>query len=154
MDIIVDPYSPTPLYQQVHDQIVRGIAMGSLVRGDALVSVRRLGAAFGVNPATIAKGYDLLRGEGLVETNAKSGTFIARDRTSGLPPPGFEEPWRERLAVLLAEARAQGLPPEGIRAAVDDVLMSLENAPDAVTASRADADGPEERPEESGDRRE
>lgn len=125
MDIVLDPLSPVPLYQQLRNQIVVGIARGSLRRGDPLVSVRRLGAAFGVNPATIAKGYDLLRSEGLVATNAKSGTFVARDTASGPPAPGVEHEWRERLALLVTEARAQGIDPETIRAATDDVLRTL-----------------------------
>lgn len=126
MDISLDPYSEMPLYQQLRDQIVAGIATGGLRRGDALSSVRRLGAAFGVNPATIAKGYDLLRSEGLVATNAKSGTFVARDRASGPPPPTYASDWHPRLRTLLAEARAHGLPADEIRRNVDEVLSEFE----------------------------
>lgn len=134
MDITLDPYSEVPLYQQLRDQIVGGIAHGRLRRGDPLPSVRRLAVAFGVNPATISKGYDLLRSEGLVATNAKSGTFIARDGTSGPPAPGFEERWRTRLELLLAEACAQGLDPAAIRSATDDYLEALPVAPAEPTA--------------------
>lgn len=126
MDLSLDPYSEVPLYQQLRDQIVLGIAAGGLRRGDALASVRRLAGAFGVNPATIAKGYDLLRSEGLVATNAKSGTFIARDRSSGPPATTYASAWQPRLRTVLAEARAQGMTAPEIRDAVDAVLAQFD----------------------------
>lgn len=126
MDIQLDPLSPTPIYQQIRDEVVRGIACGALVRGDALASVRSLASAFAINPATVSKAYDLLRAEGLVATNAKSGTFVARDRAGGPPAEPFVDDWRARALTLLAEARAQGMSPDEIAAACAHVARGFD----------------------------
>ena len=121
----MDPLSPVPIYQQIRDRIVEAIGRGELRRGDALVSVRQLAGAFAINPATVAKAYDLLRTEGLVATNAKSGTFVAADRDTGVPSEAFRTDFAARLATLLAEGRAQGMSAEALRLACDQAVDHL-----------------------------
>lgn len=125
MDISVDPLSSVPLYQQIRDRIVEGIGTGELRRGDALASVRQLAGSFGINPATVAKAYDQLRSEGLVGTNAKSGTFVASDRDSGEPTDAFAADFADRLFTLLAEGRARGLSDAALRRACGDAADRL-----------------------------
>ncbi|GAA2183943.1 GntR family transcriptional regulator [Brooklawnia cerclae] len=126
MEIELDPLSPVPLYQQVRDRIVELIAMGQLARGTGLASVRSLAGAFRINPATVAKGYDLLRTEGLVVSNAKSGTFIARGRDSEPAQAYFVTEWRQRLITLLAEGRAKGLTEADLISICREVTARLE----------------------------
>ncbi|GMA21065.1 GntR family transcriptional regulator [Arsenicicoccus piscis] len=126
MDIEVDPLSPVPIYQQIRDRIVEGIGAGHLHRGDALTSVRALASAFAINPATVAKAYELLRSEGLVATNAKSGTFVARDRTGEPPSPQFVEDWTGRAYTLLAEGRARGLSTSSILEVVEQLSARVD----------------------------
>ena len=125
MQIDIDPRSEVPLYQQLHDRIVEAVADGSLPAGTPLASVRQLASAFGINLATVAKGYDLLRREGLVRTNRRSGSVVARDAASGPPAAGFADAWRPRLRTLVAEAAAQGMDGAAITAAVADELHRL-----------------------------
>lgn len=125
MEIELDPLSPVPMYQQLRDRVVEQIGAGRLRRGATLAPVRALASAFGINPATVSKGYELLRSEGLVVTNAKSGTFVARDPDGGPPPSDFLPGWQARLLTLVAEARAQGVGPDDIRAHVDALLLDL-----------------------------
>lgn len=126
MDIQLDPMSAVPLYQQLRDRVVEALAEGRLSRGETLLPVRTLAVAFGVNPATMAKGYDLLRSEGLVASSPKVGTFVARDAADAPTDPVFPETWTPRLRTLLAEARAQGLTPAEIRRHCDDVLAAFD----------------------------
>jgi hypothetical protein len=63
---------------------------------------------------TVNKSYDILRQEGLVRINRKSGAVIRRDAGSGPPDAGWVQDWTGRLATLLAEAAAQGMAPEEI----------------------------------------
>jgi DNA-binding transcriptional regulator YhcF (GntR family) len=116
MDITVDPLSEVPIYLQIRDRVVESIAAGELTRGQGLASVRSVSAEFGINPATVAKAYELLRSEGLVATNIRSGSMIARDPASGPPRDEVIGPWRARLQTLLAEARAQGMTAEAVLA--------------------------------------
>ena len=116
MDVTVDPLSEVPIYQQIRDRVVEAIAAGDLTRGQGLASVRSVSAEFGINPATVAKAYELLRADGLVVTNIRAGSTIARDPRSGPPPEEFMQPWRQRLRMVLAQAHAQGLTREAILA--------------------------------------
>lgn len=124
MLIDIDPDSESPLYQQLRDQVVQAIADGSLRPGDALTSVRQLAGQFGINAATVGKGYDLLRQEGLVRTSRRSGSVVARGPADPTTP-GFAEGWGERLRVLLAEAVAHGMPGAEIRRTTETVLAGF-----------------------------
>lgn len=123
MQIDIDPASEVPIYQQLRDRVVERVATGDLRPGDPLASVRQLAVAFGINVATVAKGYDLLRSEGLIRTNRKSGSVVARG--PGMPPTtseSFVDDWGARLRTLLAEASAQGVPDADIQQCVAMVL--------------------------------
>lgn len=121
MLIDIDPDSESPLYQQLRDQVVQAIAEGALQPGEALASVRQLAGQFGINSATVGKGYDLLRQEGLVRTSRRSGSVVARGTVEPMTP-GFAEAWTARLRTLLAEAVARGMPEQRIRNATDSLL--------------------------------
>lgn len=124
MLIDIDPDSESPLYQQLRDQVVVAIADGSLSPGDPLASVRQLAGQFGINSATVGKGYDLLRQEGLVRTSRRSGSVVARGPADE-QTPGFATGWTERLRTLLAEAVAHGMPERSIREAADALLQQF-----------------------------
>lgn len=125
MEILLDPDSDTPLYQQLRDRMVEAIAAGRLKPGDQLESVRRLAGAYGINVATVGKGYELLRQEGLILTNDKSGSIVARGPLSGPGTASFTDSWTPRLTTLLAEAVAQGLSRPDISSRVSAVLDAL-----------------------------
>ena len=75
--------SEIPIYQQIRDQIVTAIATGELTAETPLPSTRQLGADLAINFHTVNKAYDLLRREGFIRVNRKSGAVIRRDRASG-----------------------------------------------------------------------
>lgn len=136
MQIEIDPVSEVPLYQQLRDRVVEGIAAGRLRPGDRLAPVRQLAGQFGINIATVGKGYDLLRGEGLVRTNRTAGSVIARgpradDRRGAQWDDASRTSWKARLTTVLAEAVAQG--------EADDVV--LETAGGILAGFAAERDG-------------
>jgi GntR family transcriptional regulator len=137
MQIEIDPLSEVPLYQQLRDRIVEGIASGSLAEGDVLASVRQLAAQFGINPATVAKGYDLLRAEGLVRTHRKAGSVVARGPESARWTESAESDWTSRLTTLLAEAVAQGMPEERVLVLTTAALERFRDARRAAPRSNA-----------------
>ena len=125
MLIEVDPLSDVPLYQQLRDRVVEAIAQGELQPGEQLASVRQLATQFGINIATVGKGYELLRQEGLVRTHRRSGSVVARGPATGPAPTGFRETWGGRLRTLLAEAVAQGMTPRAIQEDVAGTLAAF-----------------------------
>jgi GntR family transcriptional regulator len=77
MLIEINPASPTPIYEQLRNQIVLGIAAGKLEAGEALPSVRNLGADLGVNFHTVNKAYTMLCDEGYIIMNRRQGAVVA-----------------------------------------------------------------------------
>jgi DNA-binding transcriptional regulator YhcF (GntR family) len=123
----IEPDSVVPIYQQIRDRIVEAIAHGEQPAGSALPSTRQLAVDLGINFHTVNKAYDILRREGLVRLNRKSGAVIARDASAGPAGDLFVAEWRERLHTLLAEAAAQGMDADLIIEAGRAVLAQFPN---------------------------
>lgn len=121
MFIQIDQASETPIYQQLRNQIVAGIAAGQLAPGDSLPSVRSLASDLGINLHTVNKAYALLRDEGYILMRGRAGATVA-------PPPGgdaAEKRLADGLLLLVAEFKAAG----GERAAFEEaVRASLDGA--------------------------
>ncbi|NLW16986.1 MAG: GntR family transcriptional regulator [Firmicutes bacterium] len=103
----LDHRSPIPIYVQLQNQIKQAIAGGVFVPGDQLPSVRELAGRLAVNPNTIARAYQELEREGLIETLRGRGTFVAE--VEALTPLARRLRVSERLDGLLREARRLGM---------------------------------------------
>lgn len=64
MFLQIEPHSDVPIYTQLTQQIIEGIASGQLKSGESLPSVRALAADLGVNMHTVNKSYHELGEEG------------------------------------------------------------------------------------------
>ncbi len=73
----VDQRSSVPIYQQLVNSVKEAVAKGVLAAGDKLPSVRELAALITINPNTIAKAYQEMEREGIIETLRGRGTFVA-----------------------------------------------------------------------------
>lgn len=93
----------TPIYQQIRNEIVRGIAAGSLVPGQQLPTIRALAETLGVNVMTVNKAYALLKQEGYLKADRRSGTVVA----GGTGP--LTDTVRSALELAAAQARASGV---------------------------------------------
>ncbi|SDP11010.1 DNA-binding transcriptional regulator YhcF, GntR family [Arthrobacter sp. ok909] len=121
MILNVDLASEVPIYQQLRDRIVEAIAGGVLTVGSSLPATRTLAADFGINFHTVNKAYDLLRQQGVIRLNRKSGAVV----TSTAADPPFSAEWTARARTLLAEAVARGLPPDEVLEICRSVLDSF-----------------------------
>ena len=99
-----------PIYQQIRNEVVRGIADGRLRPGTQMPSIRALAETLGVNMMTVSKAYTLLRQEGYLLADRRAGTVVA-GRTGALP-----DATRAALALAASEARAAGAPLEEVLA--------------------------------------
>ena len=107
MVITVDKLSDAPLYLQLRDSVIAGIAAGELRPGDALPSVRSLAEDLGINLHTVNKAYATLRDEGYVIMLGRRGAYVAdapADPTAGMG----ETDLTEALAKLAIEFKASG----------------------------------------------
>ncbi|QFG68690.1 GntR family transcriptional regulator [Ornithinimicrobium pratense] len=95
MLIEADPKLPTPVYEQVVEQVVEGIRTGQLVPGDKLPSVRQLASDLGLAANTVAKAYRQLEEEGHVETRGRGGTLVRDELAPALPSRTAAEEFAE-----------------------------------------------------------
>jgi len=73
----INTHSQKPIYEQLRDQIVLGIATKQLVHGEAMPSVRNLAADLGINFHTVNKAYSMLRYEGYLIMDRRKGAVVA-----------------------------------------------------------------------------
>jgi GntR family transcriptional regulator len=109
--IELDLQSETPIYAQLVDQIVEGIASGALQPGEPLPSVRGLAEDLGINLHTVNKSYNLLKQEGFLQVHRKKGVIVQPDGMPGVTE-AFEEKLRQQLRSLAAEAAVRGMTEE------------------------------------------
>src|SRR5881398_1454037 len=76
----LDPHSGVPVYRQIIDQVIGGIAAGSLTGGDQLPTVRQLAVDLSINPNTVIRAYRELEIRGVLETQQGTGTFISHKK--------------------------------------------------------------------------
>lgn len=77
MDYFLNRHSDVPIGRQIRGMIQYAISFGDLTVGAALPSVRGLARQLGVAPMTVSQVYSSLREDGLIETRAGAGTFVA-----------------------------------------------------------------------------
>jgi GntR family transcriptional regulator len=114
----LDAASGVPLYQQIVDQVKRSVAAGTLQTGDRLPTVRELASDLVVNPNTVARAYQVLEQEHVVETRRGLGTFVGETGTR------LERRERRRLvAAALDRALVESL---HLNLSLDEVREILE----------------------------
>ena len=94
----LDPHSGVPIYRQIIDQVVGGMAAGALSGGDQLPTVRQLAVDLAINPNTVIRAYRELELRGVLESEQGTGTFISHQK---MPRDGAER--QRRLSQLVGE---------------------------------------------------
>jgi GntR family transcriptional regulator len=104
----LDPHSGVPAYRQIIDQVLGGIAAGTLRPGDQLPTVRQLAVDLTINPNTVVRAYRELEIREVLATQQGTGTFLTDKKP---PADGMEH--RRRIAQLcgelLSRAGAEGI---------------------------------------------
>ncbi len=126
MLIRIDFESETPIYTQLRDQIVIGIAEGSLEKDEALPSVRRMAADIGIHAHTVNKSYATLRDEGYVVLDRRSGCRVRPEAQRDTQD--FRTALTQKLLPLAAEAACHGLNGEEFGQLCKEVFFGLEGS--------------------------
>ncbi|MBT4160627.1 MAG: GntR family transcriptional regulator, partial [Gammaproteobacteria bacterium] len=77
MKITISTSSPTPVFQQIIEQIHFAISADELTIGEKLPSIRGIAADLGIAPNTVAKAYRQLEFRGLIQAHDRSGYTVA-----------------------------------------------------------------------------
>jgi GntR family transcriptional regulator len=76
----LDLHSGVPVYRQIIDQIMGGMAAGVLSGGDQLPTVRQVAVDLAINPNTVGRAYRELEIRGVLETQQGTGTFVSHQK--------------------------------------------------------------------------
>lgn len=76
----IAPGSDVPIFRQIMQAIQRAVAVGRLQVGEQLPAVRTLAESLLINPNTVARSYQELIREGLLESRSGRGVFVAEKR--------------------------------------------------------------------------
>jgi len=116
MILAVDPDRALPVYEQIREQVVRMVAAGTLEPGVRLPTIRQLALDLGLAKGTVAKAYELLESDSVIETRGRKGSFVlemqratAHEQRTGL---------KEAADVLVVVARQLGADEDATVAAV------------------------------------
>lgn len=102
--------SSIPLYMQLRNQVVIGIAEGKLLPGDRLPTIRALAEESGINMMTVSKAYQLLKQEGYINTDRRSGAVIvSKNKEVSIPRETIEA-----LRLRISELRLAGMSREDV----------------------------------------
>jgi GntR family transcriptional regulator len=104
----LDQRSGVPVYRQIIDQVLGGIAAGKLRAGDQLPTVRQLAVDLAINPNTVVRAYRELEIREVLATQQGTGTFL----TAKKPPVDELERLRrigQLCGELLSRAGAEGI---------------------------------------------
>jgi DNA-binding transcriptional regulator YhcF (GntR family) len=107
----------TPLFVQIAVQLADDIVDGVLAEGARVPSTNEMAAFYRINPATAAKGINLLVDDVVLEKRRGIGMFVAA---------GAQERLRERRRKQFAEQFLDPMLAEARRIGIDsDTLVSL-----------------------------
>ncbi len=76
----LDSGSGVPVYRQIIDQVLGGMAAGTLSAGNQLPTVRQVAVDLSINPNTVVRAYRELEIRGVLETQQGTGTFISHKK--------------------------------------------------------------------------
>lgn len=102
----LDFSSDIPIYMQIRNSIVVGIAGGELRAGEKLPTIRGLADEAGVNMMTVNKAYSLLKQEGYIITDRRNGAYVNPSITA---PQAQKEEQIKKLKLVISEMKLNGV---------------------------------------------
>jgi GntR family transcriptional regulator len=109
-----------PLFTQVADRLAADIADGGLAEGERVPSTNELAAFYRINPATAAKGINILADEGLLDKRRGIGMFVAAGARATLLARRRAEFTERYVEPLLTEATRLGIDSEELIALIKE----------------------------------
>jgi len=119
--ILLSNASPDPIYEQILRQVRAQILSGDLKEGQALPFIRKLAQNLQISVITTKRAYDELEREGLIDTVAGKGTFVASPNLDFLQEKRIAAV-EARLREAVREAEAAGLSAEDLKQMLDLLL--------------------------------
>lgn len=117
----VDPSGGLAIYDQVVRQVIFAVAQGAIRPGNLVPSVRELARELAINPNTVARAYQQLQADGVLQTVRGMGLEVAPEAVKHCRQER-QRLIQARLRGTLAEANRSGLEQEELRRLIDQEL--------------------------------
>lgn len=120
----IDYRSKQPIYEQIIEQIKLYVIKGQLSPGDAIPSVRKMAQSLGVTPSTVAKAYQELERQKVIETIRARGTFIGQNVDVSLEKEQQEQ-IRQRMKSEILELKRSGYSLKDVTSLIKEIYDSI-----------------------------
>lgn len=97
------------IYLQISQMIETDILRGILLENERVPSTNELAKIYTINPATAAKGINILVDNGILFKKRGIGMFVSPGATTAIRDRRKQEFYTHRLSELLTEARSLGI---------------------------------------------
>jgi GntR family transcriptional regulator len=131
----VDPHSGVPIYLQLIAVVKRSVALGVLVPGEQLPTVKQLATTLTVNPNTVARSYRELERDGVIETSPGRGSFVRGNGSGSVSNKAVSDVAAAAIDGAVREAKSIGLARKDVAQLIDQVLDRWYPASDGREAS-------------------
>lgn len=99
----------SPIYQQIADQIKDDIVSGALKEDEQVMSTNQYASFYRINPATAAKGFQLLTDEDILYKKRGVGMFVREGARQSLLNQRREQFFEKVVDPMVAEANQIGI---------------------------------------------
>ncbi|HUD35360.1 MAG TPA: GntR family transcriptional regulator [Streptosporangiaceae bacterium] len=118
-----------PLFVQIAERLTDDIADGGLAEGERVPSTNELAAYYRINPATAAKGINMLIDEGLLEKRRGIGMFVAAGARQRLLDARRRRFTERFIEPLVTEASRLGIGADELIALISKSSYAQEGNP-------------------------
>lgn len=122
--VVLDLKSNKPIYEQIVEQVKFHVLKGHLKPGDAIPSVRKLALDISITPGTVAKAYQELERQHIIETIRGKGTFIA-GKIELKPDDDRMEESKKMMRSAVLEMKVMGLSEEQVTEVVKKLYKEM-----------------------------
>ena len=110
MEYLID--DNRPIFVQIAERIEEDILAGRLVEEEQVPSTNQFASLYQINPATAAKGVNLLVDQGILYKKRGVGMFVAAGSRARLLEKHREQFFEQYVVSMVQEARKLGIEPE------------------------------------------
>jgi DNA-binding transcriptional regulator YhcF (GntR family) len=110
MEYLID--ENRPIFMQIAERIEEDILAGRLAEEEQVPSTNQFAALYQINPATAAKGVNLLVDQGILYKKRGLGMYVASGARAKLLEKRREQFYERYVATMLQEAEKLGITTE------------------------------------------
>jgi GntR family transcriptional regulator len=98
-----------PIYRQLRDLVIERVLDGTFTEGEAVPSVRQVAADYNINHLTVAKAYQELVDNGLLEKRRGLGMFVLEGAQCALSKNEQQKFLQEELPAFVERVQVLGM---------------------------------------------